>query len=63
MIFLQTKNVYPHSMNRRLEIAKLGVGTAVIVQGRLTASPGSGQAFELKAMEIAVEGSCPSDQR
>ena len=43
------------------EIAKLGVGTAVIVQGRLTASPGSGQAFELKAMEIAVEGSCPSD--
>ena len=67
------------------EIAKLGVGTAVIVQGRLTASPGPkgihiakrhGKGFRIQltahcqvcrfaekilTVEIAVEGSCPSD--
>ncbi len=59
--FQNLQIVFEEDLGNFEEIAKLGVGTAVIVQGRLTASPGSGQAFELKAMEIAVEGSCPSD--
>ena len=59
--FQNLQIVFEEELGNFEEIAKLGVGTAVIVQGRLTASPGSGQAFELKAMEIAVEGSCPSD--
>ena len=59
--FQNLQNVFEEDLGNFEEIAKLGVGTAVIVQGRLTASPGSGKAFELKAMEIAVEGSCPSD--
>ena len=59
--FQNLQIVFEDDLDSVEEIAKLGVGTALIVQGRLTASPGSGQAFELKAIEIAVEGSCPSD--
>ena len=59
--FQNLQIVFEEDLGNFEEIAKLGVGTALIVQGRLTASPGSGQAFELKAIEIAVEGSCPSD--
>ncbi|MBQ2119632.1 MAG: asparagine--tRNA ligase, partial [Peptococcaceae bacterium] len=43
------------------EVCKLGISTALVVTGKLVASPGSGQAFELKASEILVEGSCPSE--
>ena len=42
-------------------ISRLGISTALLVKGTLVASPGSGQAFELKASEMVVEGSCPSD--
>ena len=59
--FQNLQIVFEEDLGNFEEIAKLGVGTALIVQGRLTASPGSGQAFELKAIDIAVEGSCPSD--
>lgn len=59
--FQNLQIVFEEDLGNFEEITKLGVGTALIVQGRLTASPGSGQAFELKAIEIAVEGSCPSD--
>ena len=59
--FQNLQIVFEEDLGNFEEIAKLGVGTALIVQGRLTASPGSGQAFELKAIEMAVEGSCPSD--
>ena len=43
------------------QISHLGTGTAIVVTGKLVASPGSGQSFELKAEEILVEGTCPSD--
>mgnify|MGYP002513219687 CR=1 FL=1 len=36
------------------EVCKLGISTALVVTGKLVASPGSGQAFELKASEILV---------
>lgn len=38
------------------EITKQGVGAALIVKGVLTETPDAKQAFELKASEIAVEG-------
>jgi len=42
-------------------VCKLGVGTALVVEGILVSSPGSGQAVELQAEQITVEGSCPAD--
>jgi asparaginyl-tRNA synthetase len=38
------------------EVAKLGVGAAIIASGNLVESPGAKQPFELKAAEIRVEG-------
>jgi asparaginyl-tRNA synthetase len=38
------------------EITKLGVGAAIIASGELVESPGAKQPFELKAVEIRVEG-------
>lgn len=43
------------------ELCKSGISTALVVQGVLVASPGAGQSFELKAKQITVEGTCPSD--
>lgn len=43
------------------EIAKLGVGSAVIIEGTLVETPGAKQPFEIKAEKIEVEGICPSD--
>ncbi|HOB19991.1 MAG TPA: asparagine--tRNA ligase [Candidatus Atribacteria bacterium] len=43
------------------QIAKLGVGSAILVKGILTESPGAKQPFEVKAESIAVEGVSPSD--
>ena len=43
------------------ELCKSGISTALVVQGVLVASPGAGQSFELKAKQIIVEGTCPSD--
>ncbi len=43
------------------EIAKLGVGSAIIVKGKLVESIGAKQPFEIKAEEIFVEGTSESD--
>ncbi|MDO5033340.1 MAG: asparagine--tRNA ligase [Eubacteriales bacterium] len=43
------------------EISKLGLGSALTIRGSLVATPGAQQAFELKATDIQVEGSSPSD--
>ena len=43
------------------EIAKLNVGAALIVHGQLALTPGAKQPFELKASEIAVEGTSTPD--
>ena len=59
--FQNLQIVFEEELPNFEEICKLGISTALVVTGRLVASPGSGQAFELKAKEIVVEGSCPSD--
>lgn len=43
------------------QVARLGVGSAIIAEGVLTESPGAKQPFELKADQITVEGPSPSD--
>jgi asparaginyl-tRNA synthetase len=43
------------------EVTRLGVGTAILVQGVLVETPGAKQPFEIKADSIVVEGDCPSD--
>lgn len=43
------------------EMAKLNVGTAVVVTGRLTATPQAKQPFEVHASDISVEGASTPD--
>jgi len=43
------------------KLCKLGVGSAVRVEGMLVLTPGANQAFELHAEEVHVEGECPGD--
>ena len=43
------------------EIAKLNVGSAVIVKGQLVATPNAKQPFEIQAEEVMVEGNSTGD--
>jgi len=43
------------------EVRKLGTGAAISVSGDLSASPGTGQAWEIKAREIHTVGHAPED--
>ncbi len=43
------------------QIAKLGVGSAITVTGKLVETPEARQPFEIKAASIEVNGDCPSD--
>ena len=43
------------------EIAKLNIGSAVIVKGTLVPTPDAKQSFEIKALEIMVEGKSTPD--
>lgn len=43
------------------EVEKLNVGAAIIVTGKMVATPGMKQPFELQAAEIAVEGESTPD--
>ena len=40
------------------DIAKIGVGAAVIVTGTILETPGAKQPFEMQADEVVVEGAC-----
>lgn len=48
--------VFEEHLENFQEISKLGVGTAIIVEGELVETPGAKQPFEIKAKFIAVEG-------
>ena len=41
--------------------ANLGVGAAIIVEGKIVESPNKGQEIEVVAENILIEGDCPSD--
>jgi asparaginyl-tRNA synthetase len=43
------------------EIAKLGVGSSIVVEGNVVETPNAKQPFEIKAIRIDVEGTCPPE--
>ena len=54
--FTPLQVVYHDSLENFAQAAKLGVGAAVIVEGKLVATPDAKQPFELQATSITVEG-------
>ncbi len=53
--------VYSDRLDNFAEAAKLGVGSAVIVTGRIVATPDAKQPFEMQAEEVLVEGASTPD--
>ncbi len=53
--------VYTDQMENFSAIAKLNVGTAVVVSGRLVATPQAKQPFEIQADSVEVEGASAPD--
>lgn len=49
------------ALSNYAEITKLGVGAAIIVKGLLAETPEAKQPFEVKAQEIAIEGTSTPD--
>ena len=54
--FEQIQVVYHNAMKNFAEIAKTNVGAALIVSGKLVATPNAKQPFEIQANDIQVEG-------
>ncbi len=53
--------VYDNSLDTFDEIAKIHIGSAVSVTGKLIKSPKEGQEVELVAASVTLEGDCPDD--
>ncbi|MCR4440539.1 MAG: asparagine--tRNA ligase [Peptococcaceae bacterium] len=54
--FKNLQVVYSDGLSNYQEVAKLNIGSALRVDGELVESPGAGQPFELKALNIVIEG-------
>ena len=59
--FTPLQVVYHDTMANFQEVAKYGVGAAVIVKGKLVATPDAKQAFEVQADEVMLEGASAPD--
>ena len=59
--FTPLQVVYHDNLENFAEVSKLGVGAAVIVTGKLLATPDAKQEFELQAVSLSVEGESSSD--
>ena len=60
--FFETLQVVFHdNMDNFTEICKLNVGAAIIVKGKLVATPQAKQKFEIQAEEVIVEGPSTPD--
>ena len=53
--------VYNDTMDNFAEVAKVGVGAAVIVKGTLVATPEAKQPFEIQATSVEIEGASDGD--
>ena len=53
--------VYHDGLNNFAEICKLNVGSAIIVTGKLVATPEAKQPFEIQAEEVFIEGASTPD--
>ncbi len=60
-MFNQLQAVYHDSMKNFAEICKVNIGAAVLVRGKLVATPEAKQPFEIQAEEVTVEGSSSPD--
>ena len=59
--FTPLQVVYHDTMANFQEVAKYGVGAAVIVKGKFVATPDAKQAFEVQADEVMLEGASSPD--
>lgn len=59
--FTPLQVVYHDTMANFQKVAKYGVGAAVIVKGKLVATPDAKQAFEVQADEVMLEGASSPD--
>ena len=53
--------VYADGLDNFAELAKINVGAAVIVTGKLELTPGAKQPFEIQAEEVMIEGASEPD--
>ena len=53
--------VYSDALSDFDEIARIGVGAAVTVTGKIVVTPGAKQPLEMQAREVVLEGASPSD--
>jgi len=53
--------VFDNNLDNFEEIGKVGIGSALVVRGRVVKSEGGGQDFEVKASKIKVEGGSDPD--
>lgn len=53
--------VFDDSLDNFATVAKLSVGSAIIVEGELVESPGAKQPFEIKAKKVVIEGKADPD--
>ncbi len=53
--------VYDNSLHDFDEITKIHIGSAVRIEGEIIPSPKEGQKFEMRALEVSLEGDCPVD--
>ena len=53
--------VYGSEIENFGDIAKIGVGAAVVVTGKIVETPGANQPIEMHAEEVLVEGPSPAD--
>jgi asparaginyl-tRNA synthetase len=59
--FSNLQIVFDQSLENFNEVSKLGVGSALIVEGTLVESPGANQPWEIKATKLTIENACPPD--
>ena len=59
--FEQLQVVYHDTMPNFAEICKVNVGAALIIRGKLVATPQAKQPFEIQAEEITIEGASAPD--
>lgn len=59
--FKSLQVVYDDKLKNFEEIAKIKLGSAITVKGKLIKSPKEGQEFELSLEKLTLEGDCPDD--
>ncbi|MCK5761083.1 MAG: asparagine--tRNA ligase, partial [Candidatus Delongbacteria bacterium] len=59
--FKNIQIVFDENLNNFNELAKITIGSALIVKGKLVESPGDKQPFEVQALDIEIAGLCEGD--